>query len=212
MALRPCTRPESSENSRNRNINAGVRCRTRETEGTSENLFPRLMHDSFVPLYWRHGLMSRERKKKKKKGKEKKKLLLVVIEALRRVICRGKSFIGSDSRRDSCGLIGVNSPRRLTLRRVVFASAHLRAESRRTNGDAQRRTNVATLENSHSGIDEITVLRISKLLPERNWNSFRGLRTFRLFRLLWRRIRFHRYVTWHERIFQLAHAKRSIGN
>lgn len=119
----------------------------------------------------------------------KKKLFLIVIEALLRTICRGKSFIGSIrdemtqvARRWERGLIEVNSVRRLTLRlhNVVCArglyrraaseriparvNAHLRVQSRRTNDDAQRRTNVATLENSRSSIDEITVLHISKLL------------------------------------------------
>lgn len=44
---------ESSENSRNGNINGRVRSRARayEAEGTSRNLFPRLMHDSSIPLY-----------------------------------------------------------------------------------------------------------------------------------------------------------------
>lgn len=150
---------------------------------------------------------------KEKKKKEKENVVLVVIEALRRTICRGKSFIGFDSRRDSWGLIGVNLPRRLTLRvsslhkrsllRAVYATrARIYARSHvEQTATAQRRTNVATLENSHSGMDEITVLHISKLLRQSVIEiHYAAWRAFRLFHLTVAANPLHRCVTWRERI------------
>jgi len=154
--LRPCTALSLLRIRATRILmRACIAARAHEAEGTSRNLFPRLMHDSSIPLYWRHGLMPRAGKKKvisrRNWGTSTNDL-------------SRKEFYWYVSRWLEGLLIGVNSDWRCVSAQRVPPRSHLRVLSRRTNGNAQRRTNVATLENSRSGIDEITVLHISKLL------------------------------------------------